>query len=266
MLYKYCTTEGFDILLQSRLRATAIEKFNDPFELIFGVDEWAALEIISREFEEDSALAEVWNHILDEERIQFDKNSIEDLVEKVTLFQIRDFGKVAKEIKQHWNKNMGIICLSESADIIQMWAHYTDNHEGIVIGLDENYLVKDKMALVKVCYRDEMVLLPVTASPDKIEQYEKYFDEVIRRKENNWKYEKEVRLYANFDDKDTDGNYYVNIPPSSITEIYLGLRSYETTEIIAKSIKQRKEYNHLRIYTRWTGTQVPSNYYRENYD
>lgn len=143
---------------------------------------------------------------------------------------------------------MGIVCLSESADILQMWAHYADNHSGIVIGLDESQFIKDKMALVKVCYQDGMVLFPVTAKPAKLEQYEKYFDDVLTRKETNWKYEKEVRFYAELNEENTDGNYYFSIPPSSITEVYLGFRADKTTVINAKSIKQRKEFNHLRIY------------------
>ncbi len=146
---------------------------------------------------------------------------------------------------------MGIVCLSESPNVIQMWAHYADNHRGIVIALDENPFVKDREELVKVCCQNEMVLLPVPTRsdiPEKRKQHEKLIKDVLSRKESNWGYEKEVRLYAKLNEKDKDGHYYFNIPPSSITEIYLGLRSPETTEIIAKSIKQRKEYNHLRIY------------------
>jgi hypothetical protein len=129
-----------------------------------------------------------------------------------------------------------------------MWAHYTDNHKGIVVGLDENQFIQDKLQLVKVCCQDDMALLPVTAVSEKVKQYGKYFDNVIRRKESKWLHEKEVRLYTTLEERDPNGNYYVNIPPSSITELYLGLRSEETTEIIAKSIKERKEYTQLKIY------------------
>lgn len=244
MLYKYCKTDGFDILLQSRLKATRIEKFNDPFELVFGVDKDTALENIKREFKEDTGLSKKWESLLADQKIQFDKNTPEDIVEKVTHFQIKDFAKIAKEIRKYWNEKMGIVCLSELPDVIQMWAHYTENHRGIVVGIEESEFVKDKEALVTVCYRDKMVLFPITAIPENLNQYEKYFLDVIRRKESNWNYEKEVRLYVTLDEKD---DHYI-MPASSIKEIYLGLRSHETTEIIAKSIKQRDEYNHLKIY------------------
>ncbi len=89
-----------------------------------------------------------------------------------------------------------------------------------------------------------MLLIPIIANPKNIKQHEKYFKDAINRKETNWGYEKEVRFFANFDEKDE----HRTISTSSIKEIYLGLRSHETTEIIAKSIKQRDKYKHLRIY------------------
>lgn len=248
MLYKYCKTDGFDILLKARLLASRLENINDPFELVFGVDRDDASESIRKELEEDQNLTRAWFHILDEQKISYDKNYLDDIVDKLTQFQIADFERAAQKIWMLWKENMGIVCLSKSADIIQMWAHYTDNHKGIVVGLDENEFIQDKMQLVKVCYQDDMALLPVTAVPEKAKQYEKYFADVIRRKERMWLYEKEVRLYLDLEEKNTNGNYYVNIPPASITELYLGLRAEETTEIIAKSIKERKEYAHLKIY------------------
>lgn len=229
--------------MKAKLKVTRIENFNDPFELVFGVDEESAFDNIKKEYESNKNIINDWQYLLDDQKIEYDKNSIEDIIEKVTQFQIKDFKKSILSIRENWNEKMGVICLSESPNIIQMWAHYADKHRGIVIAIDENQFVQDRKTLVKVCYGDEMVLLPVPATPAKLEQYGEYIVEVIRRKESNWGYEKEVRLYATLNKKD-----YFDIPQSSITEIYLGLRSPETTEIIAKSIKQRKEYNHLRIY------------------
>lgn len=252
MIYKYCTTDGFDILLKARLKVSRIEDFNDPFELVFGVNEGNALDNIKKEYEDNKNIINYWQFLLDDQKIEYDKNSIEDIIEKVTQFQIKDLKKSILLLRENWNAKMGIVCLSESPDIIQMWSHYADNHRGIVIAFDETQIVKDPRELVKVHCRDEMVLLPVPATPEKLgqyaEYYEKYIDDVLRSKESKWVYEKEVRLYANLNEKDEDGYYYFNILQSFITEIYLGLRSPETTEIIAKSIKQRKEYHHLKIY------------------
>ena len=48
----------------------------------------------------------------------------------------------------------------------------------------ENQFVKGAEELVKVCYRDEMVLLPVYGYSWKMDEYHKYFYDVIRRKES----------------------------------------------------------------------------------
>jgi hypothetical protein len=250
MLYKYCKTDGFDILKNCRLRLNRIENFNDPFELVFGIDEDTAPSNIKKEYEENPNIINAWAHTLDEQNISCDKTSPEDVLEKFIKFQIKDFNRVTKILWEHWNEKMGIVCFSESSDVIQMWAHYTENHKGIVVGIEESEFVKDKEALVTVCYRDKMVLFPVTGTPERLDQYAaKYIPEVVGRKESNWSYEKEIRIYTNLDEKDIDGNYYLKkIPASSIKEIYLGLRSDETTKLIAECIRQREEYKHLKIY------------------
>lgn len=235
MLYKYCKIDGFDILLQSRLKTSRFEDFNDPFELVFGVNSETALENIIKEFKEDIKLMKFWEGVLGDNKISFDNNFPEDVVEKVTQFQIKDFAKVARKMRKFWSEKLRVVCMSKRPDVIQMWAHYTDNHRGI----EESEFPNN----VPVVYRDKMVLFPITAHPENLKQYEKHFNDVMRRKESNWSYEEEVRVYVN-----SQKNDYCIMPASSIKEIYLGLRSQETTEIVAKSIKQRDEYKHLKIY------------------
>jgi hypothetical protein len=246
MLYKYCTTNGFDILLRARIKASRIQDFNDPFELMFGMKVETAIETIRNEYAENPRILEAWHNVLDDQAIEYDKTSVENALEKIALFQTKDIERVTKEIREGWN-DKGVVCLSNSPYIIQM-AHYAENHRGIVVGFEETEFVKDRRALVKVDYKDEMVCLPVTGNPQKLGQYEKYFKDVLRRKETKWDYEQEYRLYVDLDEKDSDGNYYLDIPPSSIREIYIGLRSNEMATIVAQSIRQRETCNHLMIY------------------
>lgn len=249
MLYKYCTTKGFDILLNCRLKAAMFESFNDPFELLFGIDVNTAPNNIQEDYEEYPNIIKTWTSILDSQNIVYDNNSPEDILTKFTEFQMKDFGRVSDDIKEGWKKKIGIVCLSKSYDVIQMWAHYTENHQGIVIGLDKNEFVNDKEALVNVCYHNDMVCLPITGIVSKLDQYvEKNIMNMLSRKEINWAYEQEIRLYVRLEEKEKDGNYYVKIPASSIKSIYLGLRSDQMTKFVAESFKKRKEYRHLKIY------------------
>jgi len=248
LLYKYCTIYGFDILLRSRIKASRIQDFNDPFEIMFGLQVDTALDSIRNGYKENPNIIHLWCRILDDQAIEYDKSSVEDILHKITLFQMNDFEKSSQILREYWNDKMGIICLSESPYIIQMWAHYTENHQGIVIGIEETEFVTDRETIVEVEYKDEMILLPVTGNPDNLKKYEEYILDVLKRKQTEWRYEREYRIYVHLDEKDPDGNYYFNIPPSSIREIYIGLRSNEIATLIAQSIRQREEYNHLMIY------------------
>jgi hypothetical protein len=248
MLYKYCTIKGFDILLNCRLKAGRVENFNDPFELLLGIDGNTVLSNNQEEYSKNPGIINRMIHILNDQKIIFDKESMEDILNKFSEYQIQGFIKAIEKIREGWNNNMGIVCFSKSNDIIQMWAHYTENHHGIVIGFDENEFLEDKKFLVNICYDDSMVCLPVTGNYEKLNQYEKYFSDVVSRKESKWVYEEEVRLYVRLDEKDEDGNYYVSIPASSIKSVYLGLRSDGMTKFVLESFKQREEYRHLKIY------------------
>lgn len=250
MLYKYCKTDGFDILNNCRLRFNKIDGFNDPFELMFGINEDMAHINLKKEYDEFPEIIKGWALTLDDQGISYDKSSHEDALSKFTSFQIGDFKKALKALWDHWNENMGIVCFSKSPDLIQMWAHYTDNHKGIVVGLDESEFIEDKETLFTVCYKDNTVLFPITGIPERLDQYaEKLIPEIVRRKESNWSYEKEIRVYANLDEIDLDGYYYYKgIPAASIKELYLGLRSDDTTKLVADCLRKRTEYKHLKIY------------------
>lgn len=249
MLYKYCNTDGFDIVMNSRLRLSRIDGFNDPFELVFGIDETSAQFNIRGEYAEDSNIIHKWVDTLDAQNIVYDKASPEDILQKFIQFQISDFRKIPKMLWESWNQKMGIVCMSEAMDVIQMWAHYADNHKGMVVGIEECEFIRDRESVITVCYRDKMVLFPVTGNHQRLDQYTaKYVPEVLGRKEAHWSYEKEIRLCGSLEDKDRDGHYYLNIPSSAIKEVYWGLRSDDTTRMIAASLKEREEYRHLKVY------------------
>jgi hypothetical protein len=250
MLYKYCDTKGFGILEKYSFRLKKFEEFNDPFELVFGIDIDSAPNNIKREYEENPTTIDEWKRILNNHNVEYSRDSLNDVIAKYIQLIINDFKNIPDSARKLCNKKYGMVCLSESMDIIQMWGHYTENHEGIVVGVEESEFAIDRETIVTVCYRDKPVLLPITGTLETFEQtIMKYFPEVLGRKESKWSYEKEIRLYARLIEKDIDGYYYTEkMPASSIKEIYLGLRSSEHTRSVAKSFKQKEEYRHLKIF------------------
>lgn len=250
MLYKYCRTDGFDILLKSRLKVSKINSFNDPFELDFGIDIENARKSIECEYYDNLATTNIHvfcADLLARHGLEF--NTVDEMLDKITRLQVSKFKEAKKIIKTQWNNEYGIICLSERPDIIQMWAHYCSNHEGIVIGFDEDVIVgTDKDVLVRLDYKKEgMFLWPVNIKFEE-SKHGMMLKNVMEIKEHGWSYEKEIRTYVSLDEIDDDGNYYYNISPSSIKEIYLGLRSKEETKIIAESLLCRYQYKHVKLY------------------
>lgn len=243
MLYKYCSTDGFDILVNHRLKLKKFKDFNDPFELVFGIDEDTALSNIRKEYEENPEIINVWKIALDKHGLTYDKTSSDDILEKITDALIKDFTGAREEMLEDLNDKWRIVCFSKSPDVIQMWAHYTDNHKGIVVGIEESEFLEHMEHVDEVCYQDKMVLLPVSSILKNANKYlEGCIPDLVRRKESNWRYEKEKRVYLDFNGE------YIELPASSIREIYLGLRSDEATKLTAECIKQREEYKHLKIY------------------
>lgn len=248
MLYKYCNPKGIDILLNRRLKASKIQDLNDPFELVFGIDGETSFQKLTEEYKANPKIIRFWKKVLRSEEISFNQNNVMGIIEKFADFQTSDLNRVAREIHQDFQASMGIVCLTEQPAVIQMWAHYTENHTGIVVGVDEALFVKNPEALVKVQYREDMILLPVTGDARKFSGYKAHFLGLLGRKEKLWAYENEVRLYLRFKNKNEDGNYYSAIPPEAIREVYLGINSSDTLLQEVKDLSLNSDMNHLKIF------------------
>ncbi len=103
---------------------------------------------------------------------------------------------------------VGIVSLTETPRNLLMWAHYANNHHGMVVGF-----TPDIFSHLKITSRDRNVTLPVIDKPVKIKYDNTRFDEdsinrgslqiherrrdlitsVLTRKSDDWIYEKEHR-------------------------------------------------------------------------
>ena len=237
MLFKYCDPRGIDILINKRLKASKIHELNDPFELAFGVESETAVQNLNEEYLNNPRILGFWKRVLRSQGVKFNNKKKFDIIKKAALFQAKDLDRVGKSIQEDLFNKMGVICLTDKPSVIQMWAHYTANHSGLVVGLHEPDFIKDPRALVKVTYTKTMPLLPVTGDVKKFAEYENLVVGLLGRKEEKWEYENESRLYLNFNKADIDGNYYSVLPPEAIREVYLGLNSREELLSEVETIK-----------------------------
>ena len=109
MLYIYCKIDGFDIIKNSRLRLSRIDRLNDPFELAIGIDDVNAPQDLRNEYKEYPNIIKEWSTILNKNDIIHDRMSDDDILKKFTKFKIEDFRKLSKERLEYWKKNMGYI-------------------------------------------------------------------------------------------------------------------------------------------------------------
>jgi hypothetical protein len=147
-LYKYLTPARLDVLERRRIRFTQPGAFNDPFEFKPYIESAASQEhlseyleqnfdvILRRELKEYPILSKLLPGESAVDLLRPLKSSIPDLFQ---LLQPQFLPGVSAAINSSLNLNVGVLCLAEIRDSLLMWGHYTDNHEGFVIGFDQNH-------------------------------------------------------------------------------------------------------------------------------
>lgn len=142
--------------------------------------------------------------------------------------------------------HIGILSLSETHTNLVMWAHYADNHQGVVLELDESHQffhpdTKNSDFLhpiKKVKYVQER---PVITSDE--------WEKTLLIKSEDWAYEREYRMSILFDDKDTNINKYnINFPPEIVKSVYIGCKATQETIEYIKLISSDDDWKHLNVY------------------
>lgn len=120
----------------------------------------------------------------------------------------------------------GISCFSKDYNEILMWSHYANGHLGICIEveIDETLCTKNDIDIVDIKYKKDIESI-VTIGAD--------VKELLSKKLNKWKYEKEVRVFC----KGKKTKHKVG----KITKIFLGPKcSSEDKETIEEYIDSEK--------------------------
>lgn len=117
----------------------------------------------------------------------------------------QDFRKVHKIQADELAQKLGLICLSKTRRSPAMWAHYTDNHEGVCLQFEVTF---DHIFEVK--YQTEKLFPDIT-----LETFSDHVDlDNIRKiwgaKSKDWSYEKEWRMHVPLDNDVVikDGDYH----------------------------------------------------------
>jgi Protein of unknown function (DUF2971) len=199
MLYKYTScTRAHEILTTRRIRLSQPSDFNDPFEL------HPEFQLMSAE--DIAALPQA----LDERGVPIPnmRQLTPDALNMMMAAALPHLQRVLPLHSQHpgasfsidnnaigrnyYDENFGILSLAESPDDLLMWAHYGNNHKGVVIGFDETNrffqgaeIVAGLSRLNKVEYNQKRPVLSTSTRDNP---------KVFLRKSVEWSYEKEWRL------------------------------------------------------------------------
>lgn len=149
--------------------------------------------------------------------------------------------KVAKALRDHWHKTIGILCTGTSYSSPVMWAHYGHKHQGVCLGFD--FVTDDELRWpAEVKYQPERVKgLFENLGPMNL-MTEKQLEVLLTTKFKEWEYEREWRLFARLDERDPeDGLYYLSFEPHiQLREVILGARCEETLRDFATLVPPPK--------------------------
>lgn len=238
VLYKYLTPARLDVLERRRIRFTQPAAFNDPFEFKPYIESAASQEhlrdyveqnfdeILRRELKQYPILSRLLPGDSAVDVLRPFKSSIPSLFR---LLEPQLLPRVSAAISSAFNMNVGVLCLSEVRDSLLMWGHYTDNHEGFVIGFDQNHPffsvrrgLEDEFGFlrqVKYCRNRPRVTIANTTGAEWFET-----------KSDEWAYEKEWRMLRVLQDAEyrLDGVPHpiclFSFPADAVVEIVAGLR------------------------------------------
>jgi len=220
-LYKYLPLSDDPGYLENVIRDNTIKfgapnDFNDPFECmsVIGI---TSFNRTKKELEE------------------LTKNKGKKYSDEAFL---RAYGQVvARSLDYYRNKSLskyGVFCLSGKWDDILMWAHYSNDHKGVVtiFQFDKNHIFYDKM--MKVQYRKGITYFEIDHP-----NCAKKIWESFSTKDPIWEYENEYRVINPPTDHRTyDGHGIKPFPRELLKGLIFGYRIFpDVRESIIKMVK-----------------------------
>ncbi|MGQ0741956.1 MAG: DUF2971 domain-containing protein [Alphaproteobacteria bacterium] len=267
--YKYMTADAAEAVLRSgHLRWSSPNLFNDPFDMQFDLHlEYDRRAVAERSMDglwrkysgQDpivaGTLAGTLINVLQANvpglsRDDFQKEFYDRVVAGLVagdayLPQLQD------EVRSVLS-SIRILCLSEVFDNMLMWAHYSQNHSGVVIRLS-CLPERDSAwgAAVPVRYERRMPLLATEEdiirlmSGDSELDHNAIFNKAVFTKAEDWSYEKEWRIVGGRDPQKD----YEDIPfySTELTGIYLGCNMRQDRQVQFRALV-REKCSHCEIF------------------
>lgn len=263
LLYKYRKIDSDEFYLsmitKGEIYFSSGRHFNDPFENYFIPDSTAS-KLSDNELLEyiKAKTAQRFPDVNKDQKEELEKKAFERFKHHRT-----DPYKIASELHEMQFDRFGILSLAKTATSLPMWAYYSDNHEGIcvgikpeILGLFQDYLFmehNDLLVLYDVDYTDKIPIVNIDTPLDGVEQ-EQSLDttEAINYiKSDQWSHEEEIRLiYWNKVDRAFElGRQAIGevilglkISEDNVKKIVTGLIECGSDAVLKRAIKSKGKY------------------------
>ena len=269
MLYKYVSKDiAIKILRSHKVRFSQLNALNDPYECEPAI-KFDFLLNTTLPCRSESNLQELVEEIVGSRKWIFafpGENAYESFVEIYRVFPElvlkllksrygnKEHDDIEIEIREEIIKtvrlNVGVFSASKKWNNLLMWAHYADEHKGVVVGFDENEIFNRRTGLTsawkKVSYSKYREAVDV-ASPC-------FMHDFLTKKPIDWKYECEYRCIEYLPNLERSAErqkgfdlFLMEIEPRAIEEVYLGSRMKE--EELEEVVKEaRKIGSNVNIF------------------
>ncbi len=127
--------------------------------------------------------------------------------------------KAFKETLTELSEKTGVLCFSRAWHNPVLWSHYGDKHKGVCLGVD----IPDE-TVMPVAYEPKRLKIDKTRDLKKGEIGEGTMHRILTTKFADWRYEDEVRVFVDLDERDTKtGLYYRDFGSDiSLKEVIIG--------------------------------------------
>ena len=249
VLYKYCDQAGIEILRTLELKLPYISQVNDPLEcspFLYCPNDKDAIEAryLSALKRRDRLPPADYKQKLD----------IDVICEKLE--------EILREVLEDYKSKGCLLSVSETAQNTVMWAHYTDKHKGVVIGIDFNNIFPDTnkergILMNAVSYSKQRPQINILS-----ELVPEIFGKTLLIKSIDWDYEKEFRSIFFVDSlevmqrqglatlKDFNGEktWFLRLNPASIIKVVFGLYTDDSLKSDIRKLIEHQDLKHIKLY------------------
>lgn len=234
-LYKYFHPDRIDVLKSGRICFSSPSNLNDPFELKAPFQFYETEDELSQSLKAlipnatEDAMSELPPKLRTPEVRAFLERFTERNLQGATDAVKALFPALQEQAHSTLNKLLGMLCLSETANNLLMWAHYGASHTGFMVEFDTGHAffnqtlsTKDELRRPrKVQYSEQRPAVLLKGDPGT---------DMLLVKSLHWQYEQEWRMVlplVNASEVTKAGgvNYHLfDFPRESIRSITLGCR------------------------------------------